>query len=151
MLTMLEQPQALAQLQERPELLAGPALDELLRWAPPVYHMRRTATRDVELAGTTMRAGDKLALWFPSGNRDGRAIPHPDVLDLDRTSVDLLTFGKGGPHFCLGSFLAKLELRVTLEELVARLDTAALAGKPERLRSNFVNGVKRLPVTVTTR
>jgi cytochrome P450 len=65
--------------------------------------------------------------------------------------VDLLTFGKGGPHFCLGSFLAKLELRVTLQELVARLDTAALAGEPERLRSNFVNGVKRLPVTVTTR
>jgi cytochrome P450 len=151
MLTLLEQPQALARLQERPELLAGPALDELLRWAPPVYHMRRTATRDVELAGATVRAGDKLALWFPSGNRDERAIPDPDVLDLDRTSVDLLTFGKGGPHFCLGSFLAKLELRVTLQELVARLDTAALAGEPERLRSNFVNGVKRLPVTLTTR
>jgi cytochrome P450 len=151
MLTFLEHPQALVQLQERPQLLAGPALDELLRWAPPVYHMRRTATRDVEVAGVQMRAGDKLALWFPSGNRDERAVSHPDVLDLDRTSVDLLTFGKGGPHFCLGSFLAKLELRVTLQELVARLDTAALAGRPERLRSNFVNGVKRLPVTVTTR
>jgi cytochrome P450 len=90
-------------------------------------------------------------MWFASGNRDERAVPSPDVLDLDRRTVDLLTFGKGGPHFCLGSFLAKLELRVTLQELVARIDTAALAGRPERLRSNFVNGVKRLPVTITTR
>ena len=151
MLTLIEHPDALAMLQERPELLDGPALDELLRWGPPVYHMRRTATRDVEVAGVRMRAGDKLAMWFPSGNRDERVVPHADVLDLERKSVDLLTFGKGGPHYCLGSFLAKLELRVTLQELVARLDTAALAGRPERLRSNFVNGVKRLPVTVTTR
>ncbi|MGY1813362.1 cytochrome P450 [Blastococcus sp. SYSU D00820] len=151
MWTLIDNPGALALLQERPELLDGPALDELLRWGPPVYHMRRTATRDVEVAGVQMKAGDKLAMWFPSGNRDERVIPHADVLDLTRKNVDLLTFGKGGPHYCLGSFLAKLELRVTLQELVARIDTAALAGRPERLRSNFVNGVKRLPVTVTTR
>ncbi|MGZ4612980.1 MAG: cytochrome P450, partial [Kineosporiaceae bacterium] len=78
-------------------------------------------------------------------------IPNPDVFDLDRRGVDLLTFGKGGPHYCMGSFLARLELRVTLQELVARLDTIRLSGTPERLRSNFVNGVKRLPVTVTLR
>ena len=77
------------------------------------------------------------------------AIPNPDVLDLDRRSVDLLTFGKGGPHYCVGSFLAKLELRVTVQELVARVDSAKLAGPVERLRSNFVNGLKRMPVTVT--
>jgi cytochrome P450 len=90
-------------------------------------------------------------MWYPSGNRDERAIEDPDVLDLDRPSVDLLTFGKGGPHFCMGSFLAKLEYRVTLEELVARLDTARLDGPVERLRSNFVHGIKRMPVAVTTR
>jgi cytochrome P450 len=151
MLTLIENPSVLARLQDQPELLAGPALDELLRWGPPVYHMRRTATRDVDVAGVPIKAGDKVAVWFPSGNRDERAIPHPDVLDLDRKAVDLLTFGKGGPHYCMGAFLAKLELRVTLQELVARIDTAALAGNPERLRSNFVNGVKRMPVTVTSR
>jgi cytochrome P450 len=86
-----------------------------------------------------------------SGNRDERAIARPDELDLDRTEVDLLTFGKGGPHFCMGSFLAKLELRVTLEELVARIDAARLVGPVERVRSNFVNGVKRMPVEVSTR
>lgn len=151
MLTLIDNPSVLARLQEQPELLDGPALDELLRWGPPVYHMRRTATRDVEVAGVPIKAGDKVVVWFPSGNRDERAIPHPDVLDLDRKTVDLLTFGKGGPHYCMGAFLAKLELRVTLQELVARIDTATLAGNPERLRSNFVNGVKRMPVTVTSR
>jgi len=151
LLTLIEHPDALARLQERPALLAGPAADELLRWAPPVLHMRRTATTDVEMHGVTIREGDKLAIWYPSGNRDERAIDRPDVLDLDRPSVDLLTFGKGGPHYCMGSFLAKLEFRVTMEELVTRLDTARLDGAPQRLRSNFVNGVKRLPVTVTRR
>jgi cytochrome P450 len=150
-LTLIEHPSALARLQERPSLLDGPALDELLRWNPPVYHMRRTATRDVTLAGVEVKAGDKVAMWLASGNRDERAVPDPDVLDLDRASVDLLTFGKGGPHYCVGAFLAKLELRVTLQELVARIDTAALAGPVERLRSTFINGIKRMPVTVTPR
>jgi cytochrome P450 len=90
-------------------------------------------------------------MWYPSGNRDSAVIPDADRFDLDRKSVDLLTFGKGGPHFCMGSFLARLELRVTLQELVARIDSIALAGPPERLRSTFVNGVKRMPVTVTLR
>jgi cytochrome P450 len=151
MLTLIENPEALARLQEQPSLLDGPALDELLRWGPPVYHMRRTATRDVTLAGVDLKAGAKVALWFASGNRDERAFPHADRLDLDRTSVDLLTFGKGGPHYCMGAFLAKLELRVTLQELVARIDSVRLAGPVERLRSNFVNGIKRMPVTVTPR
>lgn len=151
MQTLIDHPSVLARLQEQPELLHGPAADELLRWGPPVLHMRRTATRDVDLGGARIRAGDKVAIWYPSGNRDERVIPHPDVIDLDRPTVDLLTFGKGGPHYCMGSFLAKLEYRVTLEELVARLDTARLDARPERLRSNFVNGIKRMPVTVTTR
>ena len=149
--TLITNPSALAQLQERPELLSGPALDELLRWGPPVYHMRRTATRDARIGDTDVREGDKIALWYASGNRDEAAIPHADILDLGRESVDLLTFGKGGPHFCLGSFLAKMEYRVTMEELVARIDTAEFNGPVERLRSNFVNGVKRMPVRVTLR
>ena len=151
MQTLIENPAVLARLQEEPALLSGPALDELLRWGAPVYHMRRTATVDTVIGTTAVRAGDKIAMWFPSGNRDERAIDDPDVLDLDRPTVDLLTFGKGGPHFCMGSFLAKLEYRVTLEELVARVDTARLDGPMERLRSNFVNGIKRMPVSVTIR
>ena len=151
MLTLIENPAALTRLQEQPELLAGPALDELLRWGPPVYHMRRTATRDAMIGETAVKAGDKIAMWYPSGNRDSDVIPHADELDLNRSNVDLLTVGKGGPHFCLGSFLAKMEYRVTAEELLARIDSAVLAGPVERLRSNFVNGVKRMPVTVTLR
>ena len=149
--TLIENPEVLVRLQEEPGLLSGPALDELLRWGAPVYHMRRTATVDTMIGETPVKAGDKIAMWFPSGNRDERAIDDPDVLDLDRPSVDMLTFGKGGPHFCMGSFLAKLEYRVTLEELVARVDTVAYDGPVERLRSNFVNGIKRMPVRVTTR
>jgi len=151
MQTLVDNPSVLARLQSEPELLSGPALDELLRWGAPVYHMRRTATVDTMIGETPVKAGDKVAMWFPSGNRDERAIDDPDVLDLDRPSVDMLTFGKGGPHFCMGSFLAKLEYRVTLEELVARVDTVAYDGPVERLRSNFVNGIKRMPVRVTTR
>ncbi len=150
-LTLIEQPGVLDRLAEQPSLLDGPALDEFLRWGPPVHHMRRTATRDAEIGGVPVRAGDKIAMWYPSGNRDSAVIPDADRFDLDRASVDLLTFGKGGPHFCMGSFLARLELRVTLQELAARVGTITLAGAPERLRSNFVNGVKRLPVTLTPR
>jgi cytochrome P450 len=150
-LTLIEQPAALARLQEDPSMVQGPVLDEFLRWGPPVYHMRRTATRDAEIGGVPVKAGDKIAMWYPSGNRDSSVIPDADSFDLSRKTVDLLTFGKGGPHFCMGSFLAKLELRVTLQELVARIDSIALAGRPERLRSTFVNGVKRMPVTVTLR
>ena len=149
--TLIENPEVLVRLQEEPGLLSGPALDELLRWGAPVYHMRRTATVDTSIGDTEVKAGDKVAIWFPAGNRDERAIDDPDVLDLDRPTVDLLTFGKGGPHHCMGSFLAKMEYRVTLEELVARIDTARYDGPVERLRSNFVNGVKRMPVSVTLR
>ena len=150
-LTFIQNQWALARLQEQPELLSGPALDELLRWGAPVNHMRRTATVDTMIGEHRVKAGDKICIWYPSGNRDERAIERPNELDLDRTSVDLLTFGKGGPHFCMGSFLARMEFRVTLEEFVARVDTISAAGEAERLRSNFVNGIKRMPVTLTSR
>jgi cytochrome P450 len=151
MQTLIEHPEVLTQLQERPELLAANATDELLRWSPPALHMRRTATRDVELAGTRIAAGDKVVIWYPAGNRDERAIDHPDRIDLERQTVDLLSFGKGGPHYCMGAFLAKMEFRVTLEELVARVDTVRANGPADRVRSNFVNGYKRMPVSVTAR
>jgi cytochrome P450 len=149
--TVITVPGALETLAGRPQLLRGSGLEELLRWGPPVYHMRRTATVDAEIGGNPVAAGDKVVLWFPSGNRDERAIPDPDTLDLTRPGVDLLTFGKGGPHYCLGSHLARLEVRVTMEEIVARIGRARLTGDVERLRSNFVHGVKRMPIEVELR
>lgn len=151
MMTLIEHPETLTYLGQDPARVTLPVVDEFLRWGPPVYHMRRTATRDVELGGASVKAGDKVLLWFPAGNRDDQVIERADVFDVQRGPVDLLTFGKGGPHYCMGSHLARLELKVTLQELTARLGSASLAGDPERLRSNFVNGVKRLPVSVSER
>jgi len=151
MMTLIEHPETLIYLGQDPARVTLPVVDEFLRWGPPVYHMRRTATRDVDLGGASVKAGDKVLLWFPAGNRDDQVIERADVFDVQRGPVDLLTFGKGGPHYCMGSHLARLELKVTLQELTARLGSACLAGDPERLRSNFVNGVKRLPVSVSER
>jgi cytochrome P450 len=127
------------------------AVDELIRYASPVWYFRRTATRDVELEGTTIRAGDKVVVWFGSANRDPERFPDPDRLDLTRPRDVHASFGRGGPHFCLGAHLAWLELTVLFQELVPRLETIELTGPPARLRSNFGNGLKRMPVRVTLR
>jgi len=122
------------------------AVDEILRWAPSLHHFRRTATRDVELHGETIREGDKVVLWFVSGNRDETHFPDAFRFDAGRTPNKHLAFGLGGPHFCLGSHLARLELRVWLEEMLPWLPRIELAGPPGRLRSNFFHGIKSLPV-----
>ncbi len=148
MAALLEHPDQLALLQERPELIPG-AVEEFLRWASPVYHFRRTATRDVELYGKTIRAGEKVVVWFASANRDAAVFDDPYRFDVTRRRVDHLTFGKGGPHFCLGNQLARLELRVMFEELVPRLrPPLAATGPVTRVRSNFINGIKAFPVAV---
>ncbi len=148
MAALLDHPDQLALLQERPELVPG-AVEEFLRWATPVYHFRRTATRDVEMRGRTIRAGDKVVVWFASGNRDPAVFADPYRFDVTRTRVDHLAFGKGGPHFCLGNQLARLELRIMFEELVPRLRAPlARTGPLTRVRSNFVNGIKAFPVAV---
>lgn len=125
------------------------AVDEILRHSAPVWFFRRTATRDVELRGQTIAKGDKVVVWFSAANRDPERYPDPHRLDVGRDARDHLTFGRGGPHHCLGVHLAKLELRVYLEELVERATRVELAGEPVRQRSNFTNGLKRLPVRVT--
>jgi cytochrome P450 len=145
---LLGHPDQLALLRDDPELI-GPAVEEFLRWASPVYHFRRTATRDVDLHGRTIRAGDKVVVWFASANRDERVFDDPYRVDVLRRRVDHLAFGKGGPHFCLGNQLARLELRVMLEELVPRLPTGLRRSGPlKRVRSNFVNGIKTFPVSL---
>jgi cytochrome P450 len=125
------------------------AVDELIRYASPVWYFRRTATQDVEVAGTTIRAGDKVVVWFGSANRDPAMFPDPDRLDLTRPRDVHAAFGRGGPHFCLGAHLARLELTVLFQELLPRISAIELAGPVARLRSNFGNGVKRMPVRVT--
>jgi len=145
---LISNPDQLHWLQDNPDKM-GPAIEELIRWASPVYHFRRTATRDVELGGQQIRAGDKVVMWFASGNRDELVFADPYTLDLTRTPNDHVTFGKGGPHFCLGSALARMEITVMFEALLPRIKTIELAGDVTRVRSNFVNGIKKFPVKVT--
>jgi cytochrome P450 len=146
---LIDNPDQLELLQEKPELIPQ-AVEEFLRWASPVYHFRRTATRDVELHGKRIAEGDKVVMWFGSGNRDETVFDAPDRFVVTRNPNDHVTFGKGGPHFCLGNALARMELRIMFESLLPRITSVARAGDVEYVRSNFVRGIKRFPVTVTT-
>ncbi len=148
MLALIQHPEQLARLQEDPSLIPV-AVEEFLRWASPVYHFRRTATRDVELGGKRVREGDKVVMWFASGNRDEEVFGNPYDFDVARRDNDHVTFGKGSPHLCLGNLLARTEIRIMFEELIPRLADIRLAGAVPRVRSNFVNGIKKLPVEVT--
>jgi len=125
------------------------APDEFIRWASPTVHFRRTATRDFELHGKQVREGDKVLLWFVSANRDEQNFAKPFELDLLRTPNRHVSFGQGGPHVCLGMWLARLEVKLLLQELVKRVRSIEQAGPHEFLRSNFIGGIKRLPVRVT--
>lgn len=147
LLALLEFPEEMERLRQDASL-GQPAAEEMLRWATPVHHFRRTATRDAELAGTRIRAGDKVTTWFVSGNRDESAFEAPERFDVGRTPNRHMAFGPGGIHHCMGAHLARLEIRIVFEELLARSAVIELAGPPERLRSNFFNGIKRLPVKV---
>ena len=150
MLALIQHQDQLRILQERPELIPN-AVEEFLRWASPVYHFRRTATRDVELGGKQIKADDKVVMWFASGNRDADVFENPYSFDVTRTNIDHVTFGKGSPHLCLGNALARMEIRLMFTELIPRLGSIELNGEVTRVRSNFVNGIKKLPVAVTTR
>jgi cytochrome P450 len=148
LLGLLEHPEEIARLRDDPSL-GRSAAEEMLRWATPVHHFRRTAAVDTELGGTEIKAGDKVTTWFVSGNRDETVFEEPDRFDGGRTPNPHMAFGPGGIHHCMGAHLAKMEIRIAFEELLARTDAIELAGTPERLRSNFFNGIKRLPVRVT--
>jgi len=124
------------------------AVAELLRYTSPVMQHSRTATRDAEVGGVQVRAGDRLTLWMVSGNRDDAAFDHPDDLDLGRTRNRYLSFGSGGPHYCLGSHLTQLEAALFLEEFGSRLNDVRLVGPVERVWSNFFNGIRSAPIEV---
>lgn len=125
------------------------ATEEVLRWTAVTTHFRRTATCDVELRGQQIREGDKVVVYYPAGNFDDEQFSDPYTLDLTRTPNDHLTFGRGGPHRCLGEWLARMELRVLLQEWMRRVGTIEQAGDREYLRSNFISGIKHLPVSIT--
>ena len=148
MLALIENQDQLRKLQEEPSLIQ-PAVEEMLRWASPVYHFRRTATREVELGGKRIKEGDKVVMWYASGNRDEEVFGNPYDFDVARQDNDHVTFGKGSPHLCLGNLLARTEIRIMFEELIPRLAGIRLTGDVPRVRSNFVNGIKKFPVEVT--
>jgi cytochrome P450 len=122
------------------------ATEEILRWSTPVMHVGRTALEDVEIAGTTIRAGDIVTLWASSANRDDDVFDDPEALDLGRSPNKHLSFGFG-PHFCLGVFLARAEIGAVLDVLRTRASAVDLAGPVRRIYSNVLNGFSRLPVT----
>ncbi|MFF8950377.1 cytochrome P450 [Streptomyces sp. NPDC014940] len=144
LLALLEHPDAYRRLRAG-ELELGPAVEELLRWHPPVLTFRRTAARDTELAGRRIRGGDKVVVFHASANRDERVFAGPGRLDLARTPNPHVSFGDG-PHVCLGAHFARLQLRLLHEEVLRALPCPRPAGPARRLVSNFINGVKSLPV-----
>ena len=122
------------------------AVEEIVRWATPVVHFRRTATEDVVINGTEVKAGDKVVLWYNSANRDETVWTNPYEFDVRRSlQPQQAGFGAGGPHFCLGANLARREIAVMFDEIRRRLPNMRIVGEPDWLQSNFINGIKRLP------
>jgi cytochrome P450 len=146
-LALNENPDEYAKLRERPDLVPN-MVSEIIRWQTPLAHMRRTATRDTELAGKRIAKGDKVVMWYVSANRDEDVFERPNDFRIDRENArDHLAFGRG-VHFCMGSRIAEMQLRVLWEETLARFRHVEVVEKPVRVRSNFVKGYAHLPVRV---
>jgi cytochrome P450 len=146
-LALNENPDEYAKLRARPDLVPN-MVSEIIRWQTPLAHMRRTATRDTELAGKRIAKGDKVVMWYVSANRDEDVFERPNEFRIDRENArDHLAFGRG-VHFCMGSRIAEMQLRVLWEEVLARFRHVEVVGTPVRVRSNFVKGYAHLPVRV---
>jgi cholest-4-en-3-one 26-monooxygenase len=145
MAALLEHPDQYRMLVEDPSLMDS-AIEEILRWASPVMFFRRNITEDLDYAGQQLRAGDKVSLWYISANRDEEVFDDPYTFDITRDPNPHIAFGGGGPHHCLGANLARMEMKIIFEELTRRSPTVEQLGPPVRLRSNFINGIKHLPV-----
>lgn len=147
MQAMCHQPELLGQMRDGGEIWET-APDEIIRWATPALYFRRTAMEDHVMHGKTIRAGDKVLYWFSSANRDETVFDDPFRVNLYRTPNKHLSFGQGGPHLCLGMWLARLEVRVLFQELSKRIKSIEATGPHQFLRSNFVGGIKSLPVRI---
>jgi cholest-4-en-3-one 26-monooxygenase len=145
MVAFFDHPEQWARLQADRSLLPD-AVEEMLRYVSPVMHFRRQATNDLVLADQKISAGDKVVFWHISANRDETVFANPDAFDITRSPNNHMAFGGGGPHFCLGANLARMEIRVMFDRLLDRMPDVHLDGDVQRLRSNFINGVKHIPV-----
>jgi cytochrome P450 len=125
------------------------AVEEIVRWATPVVHFRRTATEDTEVGGQPIKAGEKVVMWFNSANRDERVFEDPYRFDVTRSPNPHFGYGGGGPHFCLGANLARREIRVMFEQIFRRLPDLEITGEPALLQSAFIHGIKRMPCAFT--
>jgi cholest-4-en-3-one 26-monooxygenase len=134
------------QLLVKDPTLAHSATEEIVRWASPVLYFRRNVTRDTELRGQQLKEGDKVSIWYVSANRDEDVFDNPFTFDIRRSPNEHVGFGGGGPHHCLGANLARMEIYVLLEEMARRIPTIELAGEVQPLRSNFIGGIKHMPV-----
>jgi cholest-4-en-3-one 26-monooxygenase len=150
MLALVDHPDQARRLREDPGLWPT-AVEEMLRWGTSIHCFRRTATCDTELGGRPVAAGDKVVMYYMSANRDEAVFPDPYRFDVGRTPNDHVAFGGGGVHHCLGANLARAEIRAVMRQLVDRLDEFAVAGEVRRLRSDFVNGIKHMPIAFTRR
>ena len=148
---LANEPKLFAQLKENQgnDAFFSSATEEVLRWASPTTHFRRTATADFEYDNQKVKKDDKVVFWFHTGNRDADIFENPYEIDFTRSPNRHMTFGQGGPHVCLGMFLAKLEIKVVLEELTKRVKTIEQTGQHSYLRSNFIFGIKKLPLQFT--
>ena len=149
-LALNENPKEYQKLRDNPDLIPN-MVSEIIRWQTPLAHMRRTATQDTELAGKQIKKGDKVVMWYVSGNRDDTVIDRANEFLIDRENArQHLSFG-WGVHFCMGSRLAEMQLRILWEEILARFREVEVVGDPVRVRSNFVKGFTKLPVRVHPR
>jgi cholest-4-en-3-one 26-monooxygenase len=150
MLALIDNPDQADRLRADPSLW-DTAVEEMLRWGTSIHNFRRTAATETELHGQAIAKDDKVVLYYMSANRDEDVFAHPYRFDVGRTPNDHVTFGGGGVHYCLGASLARAEIRAIMRQLVTRLDGFEVAGPVRRLRSDFVNGVKHLPIRFTPR
>ncbi|HET8527200.1 MAG TPA: cytochrome P450 [Actinomycetota bacterium] len=144
---LVDHPDQWQRLRDDPGLMP-PAAEEILRYGSPTMHFRRTAMQDLQIHDTAIKRGDKVVVWFVSGNYDDEVFPDAERFDVGRDPNPHMAFGSGGPHVCLGAHLARLEVRVMFEEMVPRVKSLETTGPIERLRSNFINGIKHMPVRV---
>ena len=146
---LMTHPDEYAKLVANPDLIDS-AVEEILRWATPVLYFRRQARVEAEFRGRQIKPGDKVVMWHISANRDEEVFDDPFRFDIERSPNDHISFGGGGAHFCLGANLARAELRIIFDELIRRIPDMRMTGEPERLRSNFIGGIKHMPVEFST-
>ena len=150
MLALTQNPDQRAIWTADPDAVSATAVEEIVRWASPVIHFRRTTVADAVVGGQEIKAGEKVVMFYNSANRDERAFADPYKFDVLRTPNEHAGFGAGGPHFCLGANLARREIKLMFEELFRRLPDIEITGEPDYLQSAFIHGIKRMPCACHT-